>query len=619
MPGDPAAVGHAGGGGRHLLITMPKLPRLTLPVLSDLAGQLRFAPSEVARRAIERTETLAGEIDPGASYPTEWIIFRITRYRPDSGSGEPTVVAGRELLKELSAFAEHLCHAAGLRESDVLRDDGSGAEHAFLTPDELAERWRVSRKTIDRCRREGLVARRVIDGRGKARLFISVAGAEAFRARQGVKLERAASFSRMDEKARASMVRRAARYRRRFGCSLNQIAARLAPRFGRSQEAVRQVLRKADRTSGSGRRTRGAGDVAVAGDAGVGGASDALAFNGEHSITERERRLAYRAWKRAIEPSEVASRLGHRKPAILRAILLERLGGLRELGPMLGHHTGPTFSASGAEKTILASPAVRSGLGAPGASTLAELLQAARARTVPIGAEESARGVAYHFLLWRCTERIEKVSHLQPSASALDAIETDLRWAARLKAELIRSQLPLMVQTIEGRLEAPLGTLRPADAVQIVLAGLSVIAEAVHAHDPIRAATTGARLAGSIGPALTRLAAQWSKRLEASAVKSRATAVYTGRVAIADWTVSCAPWQAMVEPRAAVRVSLGQLPPEDAAFLGERFGWSGGPPATLRELASRYKLTSMHVAAKERKILRAAFAAARAFGGGRVE
>src|ERR1043165_3443217 len=141
---------------------MPAFTKLRISALDDLARQLRFAPAETLRRQLERTRTLAAEIDPAIAYPEDWIVFRITGYRPEIA--EPAAFPGGALLADVSGLVERLSAAAKVSQSEL-----DAARHLGL--DALCARWRVSRKTVERWRRMGLVALRVRGARGKPRLL----------------------------------------------------------------------------------------------------------------------------------------------------------------------------------------------------------------------------------------------------------------------------------------------------------------------------------------------------------------------------------------------------------------------------------------------------------------
>ena len=53
---------------------MPPLPRISSPMLVELARELRFAPPATLIKTVERAEALAGDLEPGATLPasTHW-------------------------------------------------------------------------------------------------------------------------------------------------------------------------------------------------------------------------------------------------------------------------------------------------------------------------------------------------------------------------------------------------------------------------------------------------------------------------------------------------------------------------------------------------------------------
>lgn len=641
---------------------MPPLSRLTLPVFESLVAQLRYAPKDAVRRAIERGEELASQVEAEGAYPNEWVVYWITRYRPEGTSaGGAGTVKGSELLAQVSAFVEHLCDVAEVGEADLASGGdskgGKGAQKAveFATPDELATRWNISRKTLDRCRSKGLVGRRIKGEKGRIHVVINVAAAELFRQRHLSKLSKAAGYTRMDDATIAKIVRRAGIYRAKFGWSLNQTAKRLSERFGRSHEAVRQVLRKYDalgkiktpavaakaglepagtRAGRVDRAKTGAGKKARIGSKARASKQTTAAqtkkadsqqstpkpsspspqrmpggriFDEPAPMTKRERGVAWRALRWAIEPSDIADRLGHSKAAIARGALMERLDRLQSISGELEGHESPMFERPDAEEVFLKLPAVRRDLFRMAELDLGSFLATHRARVVAVGAEESARAIAYHFLLWRARRAIPLVSHLHPSAVEIDSIETDLRWASRLRAILVRGQFPLMIQTIEGRLGVGLHTLRPADTASFLRVCIAATGEAVHGFDPIRAGASGARVAGGVSPIITKLAAQWSKSVVEPATKGRASAVYSLSTAMDDWTVSMSPWQVWLEPGRKLRSAAISMKDAHGEFLRDRFGWGPLGPLTLAQLAASRKLTAMRIGSLEREAIRGAW------------
>ena len=233
---------------------------------------------------------------------------------------------------------------------------------------------------------------------------------------------------------------------------------------------------------------------------------------------------------------------------------------------------------------------------------------------VPIGIVESTRAAAYHALVAGAREFIGAIPAKGGRSTEIDRAETMLRWAARLKAELVRSQLGLMVRTIEAQLDGPIDQLRAADGRALVELGLEAVSHAVDAFDPFG---KSGRLAAPTGLAVNRAASRWVREHRAPLDRAaRATPRLRAGTAIADWTLRVALWQPALEPAARVRREAlaggGNLPERERAFLRERFGWAGGPPRTLAEMAGSLGLTPMRVAQRERLAVRTALAAWRA-------
>ncbi|MBC7834027.1 MAG: hypothetical protein H7Y88_02875, partial [Phycisphaerales bacterium] len=234
---------------------MPPLPKLRVPCLHELARQTRFLPAEPAHRQLVRALKLIEAIDPDQTYPEDWVLFRITGYRPEMH--DPAMLVGAAVITDAAALAEHLSVAAALGADDLaaiaaeLDDaDRAGAEpSAWSSADELCERWSISRKTLDRYRKLGLPAVRIgTPGRGPtgpgSRLLFPSRAVEQFERRFADRLAAASTFQRLAPEIERRITKHAARYHRRFGCTLNQAAQRLAIRYGRSHEAVRNVLQR---------------------------------------------------------------------------------------------------------------------------------------------------------------------------------------------------------------------------------------------------------------------------------------------------------------------------------------------------------------------------------------
>ncbi len=532
-------------------------------MIAELGEQLRFASKKTLVRHLDRIDELATQVDPAGLYPEDFVVFRVTGYRPQVG--EPRLIPGDALRGDLSALAERLSESAGLTEDDLTGEVETVAS--------LTERWGVTRRTLERYRRLGLIARRVDLGLGRRALVFGRAGVEAFERAHAARLEKAGSFTRLDDAELARMWRRARRYRARFGWSINRVAQRLAARTGRSAEGVRRALRRMDRDAGGG------------------------VFPEPGPPTDRERMAAVRAARRGIEPALLARRAGRRKSAVVRAWHEGRADLLRSLG----------LPASGSVAVDVpgASPA-RSGLVTRGETDLAALLSAMRERRTPIAVEERARASARRALVSAAGARIAALPGASVSGAELDGIETMLRWATLLKAALVATQLRLVIDTLEARLGGPVDSLPPARAGALVLAAIAAAGEAVDRFDPSR----GGRLAAPVAIALQRWCAGVPD-VATPAEPGRATRRAPAGVAVADWTRSVDPWQAWLDPDPRIAGVLERLEPEARVLLDARFGLTGGVPRTLESIASDGGKRAVHLARAERRAVREALRLAR--------
>lgn len=522
---------------------MPLFPELRISALEDLAAQLRFAPPAALRKDLERAEALAAEIDAELTYPEDWVVFRVTGYRPEID--EPAMIVGAALLSDLSALVERLSDAARITWEEL----GPGA---WLDVEGLGARWSVSKKTLDRYRRKGLIARRVLGDRGMPKLAFSIEAIERFETNNPNMLKRAAGFDRIEPVIEERMIRRARRYEQRLGYSLNEAAARLAERFGRSHEGVRKLLQRAQ--------------------------NDEAIFDDPGWLTGPQRKLAFRADRRGVDPGRIAARLGKSRGTVHRAInerRAELLNGLR-----LSWHLPRKMCDDPTAASLLEAGPAKSGLGQPGQTDLLAFVEDASLRHVPIGVEESARAQAYQYLLFKSDTLIARLGHIRISATLLDEIETMLQWAARLKTELVRQELALMVDTFEERLGCPLSQVRSEKLRKLVSVAMQALADGVDKFDPFR----GGRLAAPVGLSVSHAAAQWVKT-HGLAPAGRAAPVLKPGIEIADWTRAIAPWQRWLEPDRRVLDGLEAVAFEDRVFLEARFGWDGSPPRTLEEMA----------------------------------
>ena len=547
---------------------MAGLPTPRAEVAHEIVDRTLAAGRARALAALDRLEALAGRVEPDTLYHEDALIAELTG--APAPMDAPAVIVGAALLADLSTIAERVSAAIELRPEEL--------PAAPITTAQLAERWGVSVKTIERYRRDGLVARRVVGGRGGPRLVFTPAAVTLYESRSPERLDRARRFRRVGAEEDARLVRTAERARRRFGWSLNETARRLAQRTGRSHEGVRQALRRADAER------------------------DEPIFPEPGPPTERDQRALALASARGVEPGWLADRTGRSKASVRRAIELGRLALLRTWTP----EPGPPAKGRELDAGLLDSPHVRTFVVDAPPTTLVGLVRAARTRSTPIAVEERARVRAIHALV----ARAGSLAHAERcGAEAIDEAESALRWASLLKAAVLRPHLPLLIETVDALGLGPAETWGAQRLTRALARLVAAASSAVDRHDPGR----GGRLAGQIGVAAQRALTELglAQLARDGSPEGRARRQIPEGLAVFPWTHRLDPWQRLLAHGPRWPIVLDRLAEEHRAMLCARFGLAGEPPRTRAALAKSLGTTRMHVARRERAAVRAATALAR--------
>lgn len=552
---------------------MPPLPAIRSPALARWVGSIARTDRGTLLGWVERIEALAPDVEPGGQYPLEWVVFRIAGAAASSAgasAGEPRLLAGHELLADLSPMAERLCELCQLGEHEL-------GEGEFVSPAELCARWRCSASTFKRLRPRGLVCRRVRQRSGPPALRVRTSVAEWFEGAHAQALARAHEHTRPDPALHERLVKRALRYRRSLGWTLHRCAARLARRFDRSVEGVRVALLRDPRTR--------------------------QAFPTKRPITTRTRAAMLRLTRMGASPQELAQLLGRGAGATRRELLLARAAQLRALmGEVAPAREGAELDDAGVTRA-LAPAGVRANLRTPWGDDLRTLLDDWRARTALTNVRERELAAALHALRVRAARGVESLHRHHPQAGMLDRVETDLRWATLLQRQLVHGQHRLIVETIEVRAEGKLEQLSVPRVIQLLRLGVEATAQCALRFDALQAGRLAGMAALAIDRAVTRELRNWLPTH--GGASRRASVVIPSGVGVPDLAQRLNPWQACTDPpaRVASAVRAGGLEEQLARALILRFALAGEAPCTLAELAERLGLDVIRVAQLEARAL----------------
>jgi len=204
--------------------------------MAELAQQLTYSPADKRQGQLAAAYELFPQIDPERHYPWEFVQFRITGYRPPELVEHS--ISGTDLRADLAYLIDFLSRTLALPAAE--------AGEPVLPLEEMTRRFSVSTKTIQRWRRQGLLAGRYVFADGRQRLGFRESAVQQFAAAQAVRLPPAAAFTQLSPRHKKLILRAAHRLARR-GQSLMAISRHLARHLERSAETVRYTIRQHDR------------------------------------------------------------------------------------------------------------------------------------------------------------------------------------------------------------------------------------------------------------------------------------------------------------------------------------------------------------------------------------
>jgi len=292
--------------------------------LKELASQLAGGLLRLRRGYIDAAESLIRLIDPAESYPYEFVVYRLTGYRPPVDDAHAEPLGGKTLKADLQALMFDVCDSFEIKVEDY-------AEPAHDAPT-LARRFNVSTKTLQRWRHRGLPARRLVFPDGKRRVAFLESSVQWFVEHQRRSIARSVRFSQMSEPERADILRRARRMASFTRCTLAEVASRLAGRTGRAVATIRYTIRNHDQERPE--------DAIFPGMSSPLGSSDKL--------------VIYRCFLQGVAVSTLARQYHRTRGSVYRIINEVRARHL--LGRPISYMYNPQFDLPNADEIIL-SPA----------------------------------------------------------------------------------------------------------------------------------------------------------------------------------------------------------------------------------------------------------------------
>ena len=260
--------------------------------MADLAKQLTYSPGKVRLEQVNRAERLICLTELAKTYPYEFVCYQITGYRPRGGIGKS--LKGKPLRDDLAHLVEEVSGSLKITPEEV--------GEPVLAIGDAAKQFGVSEKTIQRWRKQGLVARKFAGPDGRLRVMFLKSSLDRFATRNAEQVAAGSNFSRLTPEERREIVRRARRLSLFCHCCLFEVSKRIARKLGRAAETVRQTIKEYDREH-----------------------PDAKLFPdlGE-PLQDHDRRLIHQAHLRGVSVHALAKRFCRTRSSIYRIVTEER-------------------------------------------------------------------------------------------------------------------------------------------------------------------------------------------------------------------------------------------------------------------------------------------------------
>jgi len=386
--------------------------------LAELFMQLKFAPAKKRRSQVDAAERLHSIIDPDKQYPFEFAWYHITGFRP-KGKIENPLIGGDELAEDLRTFISKLSAQVAVP-AEIQPEE-------IYTIDDLAAKLNVSSKTINRWRKNGLVARKYLFEPNRKLLGVSQSALDNFLRDNPGLAGRATKFTRLSQKQKSEIIRRASILNRKKKLSRHRIIKHIAEEMGFAHETVRYTLVHYQEENPESRLTQVPGVLGPA----------------------REAEL-YRLHRQGTSIRELMERFNRSRSSVYRIINRQRMRKL--LSVKIEYIESEEFKDSDGGEDILSRP-LRLGEGRAGKSerplkppggSLSKYFESIKDAPHLNRTEEMELFRRYNYLKYRAVAERNNLDRRQPSGEKLSAIESYLQRAEKINHLIIEANLRLV-------------------------------------------------------------------------------------------------------------------------------------------------------------------------------
>jgi len=401
-------------------------------LLSQLFMETSFVPKVRQLKQLAAAEELYKIIEPDRQYPFEFVCFKITGYRPKSQMKTETI-AGSELLLDLPVYV--------FRASARLKLKADQQSEKIYSIDELSEKFNVSKRTIERWRKRGLLCRRYIFSGNTSGIGFSSSAVEEFVSKNTELVAKASQFSTTPPATKQAIIEMVQQLGSDFGelsraeggLSRTAVIKKVAAHFKRAPETIRIIIVDCEKRHKK------------------------QIFKSPHTLLgSRETSLIYNMYEAGASIEQIAAKFNKSSSTIYR--IINRRGIRKLLAARIDYIMSDEFAEPGAQGKILSAPvSVRRTpkglLHKPGTKldeNWQEFVEAIKKIPALNREQEVELFRRLNFLKYLVAGLVKQLSLTGPCANAAHQAEQFLNQAERIKNLIIEANLKLVIR-VAGR------------------------------------------------------------------------------------------------------------------------------------------------------------------------
>ena len=298
------------------------MAKYNLPLIRDLAKQLRLSPREQRVLQMNRLAHLINDVGPERQYPENFVVYRLTLYSPPPNRKS---CDGESLKADLILLLDELSDTLDLRATRK-------TARALLTLDQIRDLYDISARTLAEWRRRGLMTKRYVFPDGAQRSAADRAHVETFVASLGQGPVYRVRVP--NEKQRELILNEALALSASGRVSTPEAVRRLSSKLGLPARLIRHAIRSHEMA-----------------------APDELLFPPSGvPLDASKRRTLLAAHQAGKEHAEIARAVGVSRRQV--ASYLKKLRAEELLRADVEYRYDPVFDAPGSDDLILSDPAL---------------------------------------------------------------------------------------------------------------------------------------------------------------------------------------------------------------------------------------------------------------------